>query len=131
MGDANGGLSPAGEGVGPLLQRDYWARLRGATLATVRGHPETGRITFGAYRDDDGAVIFHIRSRARSESMLRRLGFVLAGEAMQTNTWTDFLSGVAALCGAEVDGGVRAETRAIEDAADGAIDSPTFLARGG
>jgi Domain of unknown function (DUF1990) len=191
MGDANGGLSPVGEGVGPLLQRDYWARLRGArlgpvevadavrrhfgqfapvqlaefragrelrvgdeldihiagagdchvrvvhsdrqsvTLATVRGHPEAGRITFGAYPDEDGEVIFHIRSRARSDSALRRLGFVVAGEAMQTNTWTDFLSRVAALCEAEVEGGIRAETKAIDEDADGALDSPTFCARGG
>ena len=193
MGDANGGLSPAGEGVGPLLQRDYWIRLRGTrlapievavavrrhfarfapahlaefrtdedrelgvgdeldihiagagdcrvrvvhsdrqsvTLATVRGHPEAGRITFGAYPDDDGELIFHIRSRARSDSALRRLGFLVAGEAMQTNTWTDFLSRVAALCDAEVDGGIRAETKTIEDDADGPFDSPTFLARGG
>ena len=26
------GLSPSGAGVGPLLQRDYWATLRGAKL---------------------------------------------------------------------------------------------------
>jgi Domain of unknown function (DUF1990) len=191
-GQSASGLSPAGRGVGPLLQRDYWARLRGAnlrpsqiaaelkrhfasfapahlaafapkvpralrvgdemnihiagagdccvrvvhcdeqsvTLATVKGHPEAGRITFGAYRDVDGAVIFHIRSRARSDSTLRRLGFVLLGEAMQTNTWTDFVSRVAALCGGEVDGGVHVETKSIEDREDGAIDQPTFLARG-
>jgi hypothetical protein len=96
----------------------------------VKGHPEAGRITFGAYRDDDGCVIFHIRSRARSESVLRRLGFVLLGEAMQTNTWTDFVSRVAALCGGDVAGGVHVETKAIDDEDDGSIDQPTYLARG-
>jgi Domain of unknown function (DUF1990) len=186
------GLSPSGRGVGPLLQRDYWAKLRGTelrpsqiavelkrhfasyapahlaafapkvpralrvgdemdihiagagdccvrvvhcdeqsvTLATVEGHPEAGRITFGAYRDVDGRVIFHIRSRARSDSLLRRLGFVLLGDAMQTNTWTDFVSRVAALCGSEVAGGVHVETNPIDDEHDGPIDRPTFLARG-
>jgi Domain of unknown function (DUF1990) len=186
------GLSPAGRGSGPLLQRDYWAKLRrtelrpsqiaaelkhhfasfapahlaafaaraphelrvgdeldihiagagdcrvrvvdcdaqSVTLATLAGHPEAGRITFGAYRDEDGKVIFHIRSRARSDSTLRRVGFVLLGEAMQTNTWTDFISRVAALCNAEVEGGVHAETQEIADEDDGPVERPTFLARG-
>ena len=190
--DSPSGLSPAEHGKGPLLQRDYWAKLHGTrlrpsqiaaelkrhfasyapphlaafapkaprelcvgdemdihiagagdccvrvvhcdaqsvTLATVKGHPEAGRITFGAYRDPDDSVIFHIRSRARSDSVLRRLGFVLLGEAMQTNTWTDFVSRVAALCGGEVAGGVHVETKAIDDEDDGPIDRPTYLARG-
>jgi hypothetical protein len=186
------GLSPAERGVGPLLQRDYWAKLRttdlrpsqiaaelkrhfasfapphlaafeakvarelrvgdemdihiagagdcrvrvvhcdaqSVTLATLAGHPEAGRITFGAYRDTDGGIIFHIRSRARSDSTLRRLGFVLVGEPMQTNTWTDFVSRIAALCGGEVQGGVHVETKAIDDRDGGPIDEPTYLARG-
>src|SRR4029450_1954285 len=37
-------------------------------LATWTGHPEAGRITFGAYRNDYDDVIFHIRSRARSST---------------------------------------------------------------
>lgn len=60
------------------------------TLVTLPGHPEAGRITFGAYRNDRGDVILHIRSRARSSSRTRRFGFLVGGEAMQTGTWTDF-----------------------------------------
>ena len=38
------------------------------TLATDDGHPEAGRITFGVYPNDEGDIVFHIRSRARSGS---------------------------------------------------------------
>lgn len=184
-------LSPAAEGVGPLLQRDYWAAITGTrlrpsqivaevkahfaslapgelaefsspdqplrmgdeldiriagagpctvrvvhcdglslTLATLVGHPEAGRITFGAYRNREGMVVFHIRSRARSDSLLRLLGFLAAGEAMQTNTWAAFVSRVAAMAGGRVEGFVHAEMRAISDEEDGTIDQPTYLARG-
>lgn len=188
------GLAPARAGVGPLLQRDYWAVLRGTvsrpseilasvrkhfasfapsdlaafqahcgdrqlavgdelgidirgagpcrvrvthsdaqslTLATLAGHPEAGRITFGAYRDQAGQVVFHIRSRARSDSALRLLGFVLAGEAMQTDTWTDFISRVAALAQGKLDG-VHAKMETLEDAGEeeDTLDRPTFLSRG-
>ena len=67
------------------------------TLATLEGHPEAGRITFGAYRNPAGAVIFHIRSRARSTTALQRLGFLAIGDAMQTNTWADFIRNAAAV----------------------------------
>lgn len=192
-------LQTAQQGAGPLLQRDYWARIKDArlgpaeimddvarrfcayappelvvfdrgreaeqplevgeelevrirvagrcrvrvvcrdrqslTLATMAGHPEAGRITFGAYRDDEGIVIFHIRSRARASSELRYLGWLVAGEPMQTNTWTDFVKAVAVTFGEGVVGYVHAETTQIEDEGQGEDDdpvlcSPTFLARG-
>lgn len=185
------GLSPSSAGVGPLLQRDYWAALTGAklrpsellaqlrahfqsfapadlaafvvragrplrlgdelsieifgagrcavrvihldaqslTLATLAGHPEAGRITFGAYRSDAGEVIFHIRSRARSDSLLRLFGFVVAGEAMQTNTWSQFISRVAALAGAVIDG-VQAKLETLHEEEGDDETGPTFLARG-
>lgn len=99
------------------------------TLATLEGHPEAGRITFGAYRSKEGKLVFHIRSHARSESLLRLFGFVVVGEAMQTNTWTAFISRVAALAGGRVQGFVHADMKAIDDAEDGAVDQPTFIAR--
>ena len=188
------GLLPAREGVGPLLQRDYWAAVRGAklrpsevatelrahfasfvpselaafshpegggllevgdeleisiagagdckvrvvhcdaqslTLATAVGHPEAGRITFGAYRDDRGALVVHIRSRARSDSFLRLIGFLIVGEAMQTNTWTHFISRVAAFAGGEVEDRIHAEMGSIDgdDGEEDVLDQPTFLAR--
>ncbi|MFL5302892.1 MAG: DUF1990 family protein [Anaeromyxobacteraceae bacterium] len=188
-----GGLLPAADGYGPLLQRDYWAvvaacrrgpagvmarvaehiervapaeiaafhrdagcalelgdelhvRIAGAglahvrvvhrdaqslTLATLAGHPEAGRITFGAYRNERGDVVFHIRSRARAGSALKYLGWRGVGEAMQTNTWIDFVNRVAAAAGDGVVGNITADTQPIaEEPEDVARTSPTFLARG-
>jgi hypothetical protein len=102
------------------------------TLATLTGHPEAGRITFGAYRDEKGAVIFHIRSRARSSSLLNYFGFRSAGDPMQTSAWTDFVNNVALTCGSGVHGVVHSETRTIGaddvDEGDEAMNCPTFVA---
>lgn len=183
----------AERGVGPLLQRDYWAvmarcrfrptelveavrtrfvdlappdivsfrrphggtqplclgdqmdvRIRGAgaaqvrvahvtsqtfTLSTLEGHPEAGRITFGAYRNERGDVLFHIRSRARSSSRVRRYGFLLAGDPMQTYTWTDFVGTVASTFGDGVVGFIHADTARVVDTAR-EDDGPTFEATG-
>lgn len=104
------------------------------TLATLTGHPEAGRITFGAYRNQDGEVIFHIRSRARSSSGLKYVGFLAAGEPMQTNTWTDFVKTVALTFGEGVRGYVHVETRSIDkdnDESDPArLCAPTYQAEG-
>lgn len=190
-------LQPASDGVGPMIQRDYWAvidrsrcrpsdvvkliashfpelppsdvvvfernrgedpaalevgdeldiriRLAGParvrvvhtckcsiTLATLKGHPEAGRITFGSYRAADQNVVFHIRSRARSSSLFTYLGFLIGGDPMQTTTWTDFVNNVATNCGEGVLGTVQAETRTLDetelDAADETMDGPTFVA---
>jgi hypothetical protein len=102
------------------------------TLATLAGHPEAGRITFGAYRNERGDVIFHIRSRARAGSGVRYAGFLAVGEAMQTNTWTDFIDRVAHMVGEGVVGAIRADTRERDDLPEDALESPspTFSARG-
>jgi len=101
------------------------------TLATLHGHPEAGRITFGSYRHDGGAVIFHIRSRSRSGSLKFATGFLTLGEAMQTNTWTDFVRTVACTYGTAVLGEVHAETSEVEPTPeDGDATHPTFSARG-
>lgn len=102
------------------------------TMATLPGHPEAGRITFGAYRNERGDVIFHIRSRARSGSRVKYLGFRTGGEAMQTNTWTDFVNTVALTVGEGVIGFIHAETTVMEEEHESADDvqGPTFLARG-
>jgi hypothetical protein len=194
---ASDSLQAAGAGVGPLLQRDYWAVIDGCslapaevmslvtrrfvelappetvvfhreggvakaldvgdelrvdihlaggyrvrvvhkdaqsfTLATLVGHPEAGRITFGAYRNAAGDVIFHIRSRARARSAAIHAGYVTAGEPMQTMTWTDFVNAVALTCGRGVIGYVQAETKRLrrEDLGpdDARMDSPTFIAK--
>jgi hypothetical protein len=102
------------------------------TMATLEGHPEAGRITFGAYRNAAGAVIFHIRSRARSASAATRAGFLAIGDAMQTNTWTDFINNTAAQVGARIQDAIHAETATVEELPedDHPLQSPTFLAVG-
>lgn len=186
-------VTSASDGAGPLLQRDYWAVLRGCalsapelatlvrerflefppeelvvfrrtdghegplevgdalevdismagttavrvvhtdanslTLATVKGHPEAGRITFGAYPNDAGELVFHIRSRARSSSLAHLAGFLAAGEAMQTNTWTDFIDRLAHRAGEGIRGAIHAETEEVRDE-ESDEEGPTFIARG-
>ena len=102
------------------------------TLGTLAGHPEAGRITFGAYRNAAGAVVFHIRSRARSATQAKRFGFLAIGEAMQTTTWTDFINNTAAALGARIPGIIRAETQEVEELPedDEPLQSPTFRAVG-
>ncbi len=102
------------------------------TLGTLEGHPEAGRITFGAYRNPAGAVIFHIRSRARSKDAPRLLGFLAIGEAMQTDTWTDFINNTATLAGAHIDGPIRADTEEVDVELDDecGVPAPTFRAVG-
>ena len=102
------------------------------TLGTLAGHPEAGRITFGAYRNAAGDVIFHIRSRARSADLVTLIGFFALGEAMQTDTWTDFINNTAALARARIDGPIRADTEDVERAVDDdpGVAGPTFRAVG-
>jgi hypothetical protein len=102
------------------------------TLATLTGHPEAGRITFGSYRNAAGEVIFHIRSRARSGTALQRLGFLAIGDAMQTNTWADFIRNTAVSVNAHISGSIHADSQAVEETAEDEepLGCPTFLAVG-
>ena len=102
------------------------------TLGTLDGHPEAGRITFASYRNAAGRILFHIRSRARSTTAVKRLGFLAIGDAMQTNTWTDFIRNVAALAEASIAGPIHADTAAVDDQPEDEepLRAPTFLARG-
>jgi len=101
------------------------------TLMTLEGHPEAGRITFGAYRNDDGDVVFHIRSRARCASRRKYLGFLLGGNPMQTGTWAGFVSRVALAAGSGVAGAIHAMTHTAEEEDEdrGFSRAPTFIAR--
>jgi hypothetical protein len=119
-------IAGAGAARVRVLHRDR----QSLTLGTVEGHPEAGRITFGAYRNRRGDVIFHIRSRARSSSPGNYLGFLGIGEAMQTSTWVDFVNRVAVATGRGVLGVIHAETREIADEDDRDVGSPTYEARG-
>ncbi len=96
------------------------------------GHPEAGRITFGAYPNEVGDIIFHIRSRARSGSSVFYASFIALGEAMQTETWAEFVNRVAWTVGSGILAYVHAERRRLPPDAEGpdAARSPTFIARG-
>jgi hypothetical protein len=100
------------------------------TLATLEGHPESGRITFGAYRSERGDVVFHIRSRARSSSRMHLTEYFTAGEGMQTATWAGFINAVARHAGEGVLGDLVAKSEKVEDSPDDDGDGPTYIARG-
>lgn len=85
------------------------------TLATLEGHPEAGRITFGAYPNDDGDIVVHIRSRARSASSPHELAFFAVGEPMQTDTWSEYIDRLAAAVAEGVRGVIHVETHEVEE----------------
>ena len=101
---------------------------RSVTLRTLKGHPEAGRITFGAGRDDSGRLTFRILSRARSSSLVNYLGYFLMGKQMQARCWIGFIDRVAAACGGRVVGRIRVETRrkALDASDQRGCDAPTF-----
>jgi hypothetical protein len=72
----------------------------------------------------------HIRSRARSGSVLHRAGFLGLGDPMQLSCWTDFINAVAARCGRGVIGSITAETNTIDDELEDCAEIPTFIAEG-
>jgi hypothetical protein len=98
------------------------------TLGTAEDHPESGRITFGAYRNGRGDVIFHIRSRARSRRRTDYAGFLALGNPMQTTTWTDFVDRVAVSVGEGPLAFVHAETTVVPDEDADRRTTPTFRA---
>ena len=118
-------------GAGTFGVRVVHRDANSLTLATLLGHPEAGRITFGAYRHRRGGVVFHIRSRARASSRHRYLGFLVGGDPMQTTTWSDFIDRLAAALGGTVRGAIHVEKRRVgEERGDRRVDAPTFIARG-
>lgn len=135
---------PTGLKVGQVLDIEIAPALRcrvrvlhkdalSLTLGTLAGHPEAGRITFGAYRNDLGDVLFHIRSRARAGNGRFYAGFLLMGEAMQTQTWAEFVSRVAITTGDGPLKAVHAETTILEssDPSKEFESGPTYLAKSG
>ena len=63
---------------------------------------------------------------------MQLLGFKALGEAMQTNTWTDFIKNTAALLGAHIRDVIHADTQQVEETPedDEPLQAPTFLAVG-
>ena len=81
---------------------------------TLEGHPEAGRIRFGAhYRDEMPDVLrFEIRSSARSRDGLVAFAYdtIGGGKLLQEATWTEFCRRVAAASGGQAQGAVVVET---------------------
>lgn len=120
-------LQLAADGTGPLLQRDYWAVICNCRM----NHPEAGKITFAAYRNGHGDVIFHIRSRARAASVANLAGFLIGGDPMQSNTWSEFVERVAHSVGDGVIRHINAEKKKERDEElDAEPAAPTLIARG-
>lgn len=190
-------IVPATEGAGPLLERDYFAAIEGAsctpeqvaemlrdrfvqfapaetavfrrtggeeaplevgdemdirialrgeckvrvvqldlctlTLRTLKGHPEAGRVTFGAGRDEEGRLTFRIRSRTRASSRLNYLGYLCLGKQLQARCWIRFIDRVAEACGGRIVGRIRVRTRKVneEPGDEKGSDTPTFPCGGG
>jgi len=112
---------------------------RSLTLRTLKGHPEAGRITFGAGRDPEGRPTFRILSRTRASGLLNYLGYLFLGKQLQSRCWIRFIDRVALACGGKVAGRIRVRTRkVVDEAADRAEsegepghDTPTFVCGGG
>ena len=121
-------IRAAGECAVRVIHRDR----NSLTLMTARDHPEAGRITFGAYRNDAGDVVFHIRSRARASSALRYAEFLALGDAMQATTWVDFINNLAATAARGVRGEIHADTIEVEPDESDDLDAamPTYIASG-
>ena len=100
------------------------------TLRTLDGHFEAGRITFGAYRENNEVVAL-IRSRARSAGRLRHIGYLLLGQKLQEQTWRIFLENVVEKIGAQQSGEIEVTTAEVKGRlADlGELDTPTFVAK--
>lgn len=102
---------------------------RSLTLRTLRGHPEAGRITFSADRDERGRLVFRICSRARASGVVPFLGFLVLGKQMQARCWIRFIKHVAEACGGQIEGRIRVETRRVdEEPADRLGDGAPTLA---
>lgn len=103
------------------------------TMRTLEGHPEAGRITFGAWRDDGGRLHFQIGSRTRAAGLVHYLGYKLLGKQMQSRCWIKFVNRVAEECGGRIVDAIRVRTHQItEEPADrGEAETPTFRCDGG
>jgi uncharacterized protein (DUF1499 family) len=116
------------KGAGESHVRTVHADDRSLTLRTMEDHPEAGRITFGSWRNQDGSLVFRIRSRARQASPFWLAGFLLGGKALQSKIWETFIERVTEAAGGRLKDGVQVKTEEVTDtAADkGEVDLPTI-----
>jgi hypothetical protein len=125
----------AGDEMEVDIRGTGWHRVRVAlvqprtlTLRTIAGHPEAGRVSFGADYDELGRLVFRIRSRARISSRPAYIGYLLFGRVEQTQIWVAFIHSVARAVGGRVRDEVACFTRRAEGSlADmGLLEAPTF-----
>jgi hypothetical protein len=103
------------------------------TLRTLKGHPEAGRITFGACEEGSGHLVCRIRSRARQRNRRLLTGYLLGGIHGQTVVWVAFLERLAEECGGRVLGRVITSTDEVQELPEdeGARETPTFVCLSG
>lgn len=118
------------QGYGECGVRVVHLESHSLTLRTLEGHFEAGRITFGAYSENEELVV-RIRSRARSAGRLRHIGYKLLGQKLQEQTWRVFLERVVEKIGGELQGEIEVETSEVKSTlADlGELDTPTFVVK--
>lgn len=89
---------------------------RAFRLATLRGHLEAGQIEFRA-RSQDGELHVEIESWARPGDRLSHLAYnrLLVAKEIQLNLWTETLLRVARRSGGRLTGGVRVDTRWLDE----------------
>lgn len=64
------------------------------TLISPEGHPESGWVTFSAYRDEDG-VVTQVQVQARANDPIFEFGFAILGTRLQDSIWTSVLQSLA------------------------------------
>jgi hypothetical protein len=98
---------------GPVRVIDL--RPRSFRLATLAGHLEAGQIEFRVGQDD--LLTFEIESWARSSGRFSNLLYhrVRMAKEIQLHMWISFLEGVVALSGGRMTGGIRIDTRRVEN----------------
>ena len=89
---------------------------RSFRFMTLTGHLEAGQINFRV-QGEDGRIRFEIESWARSGDRLSNLLYdrMRMSKEIQLHMWISFLERVIRLSGGRRDGGLRIDTRRVED----------------
>jgi uncharacterized protein DUF1990 len=89
---------------------------RSFRFMTLAGHLEAGQISFRV-AGEDGSICFEIESWARSGDRLSNLLYdrMRMSKEIQLHMWISFLERVILISGGRRDGGLRIDTRRVED----------------
>jgi hypothetical protein len=85
-------------------------------LVTLDGHLEAGQIEFRA-EPEDGTVRFTIESWARNGDRVAEVLYdrLRMAKEVQLHIWTSLIERLAEVSGGRLDGGIRIETRRVDD----------------